>query len=333
MKHHFFHQTGPTVDQLSFSDAEHHTKRKRTRREIFLDEMDRAVPWAQLESVIQPFYPKAGNGRRPYPLSTILRIHFMQQWYCLSDPAMEEALYEIASMRLFAGLSLSCGRLPDETTILNFRHLLERHDLARQILELVTAFLQEKGLMLRQGSIVDATIIAAPSSTKNKEGKRDPEMHQTKKGNEWFFGMKAHIGVDAQSGLVHSMTCTAANEHDLNQAEHLLHGDEAYVFADAGYVGIEKREVFKDSETEWYVAERPGRIRALNKRTAINTIKKGIERTKASIRAKVEHPFRVIKCQFGFTKARYRGLAKNDSQLSMLFALSNLFQARHKLLA
>ena len=321
------------MDQLSFSDAEHRSKRKRTRREVFLDEMDRTIPWNLLEAIIEPHYPKAGNGRRPYPLSTMLRIHCLQQWYSFSDPAMEEELYEIPSLRQFARLSLSRGSIPDETTILKFRHLLEQHDLTRKILSAVADHLHEKGLMLRQGTIVDATIISAPSSTKNKQGARDPEMHQTKKGNQWFFGMKAHIGVDAQSGLVHSMTCTAANEHDLNQAENLLHGDEAYVFADAGYVGIEKRDAFKDSETEWHVAERPGRIRALKKRTAINKIKKGIERTKASIRAKVEHPFRVIKCQFGFTKARYRGLAKNDSQLAMLFALSNLFQSRRKLQA
>jgi len=272
-----FYQTGPSVDQFSFSGAEHNTKRKRTRREIFLEEMNQAVPWARLESLIEPFYPKAGNSRRPYPLSTMLGIHCQQQWYSLSDSAMEEGLYEIASLRQFTGLSLSRGSIPDETTILNFCHLLERHDLARQIVGQVMSYLQEKGLMLRQGTIVDATIIAAPSSTKNAEDKRDPEMYQTKKGNEWYFGMKAHIGVDAQSDLVHSMTCTASNEHDLNQAEHLLHGDETYVFADAGYVGIEKMDAFKDSETEWHIAERPGRIRALKKRTAINKIKKGIE--------------------------------------------------------
>jgi IS5 family transposase len=319
------------VDQLSFSDAEHHNKRKRTRREIFLDEMDRSIPWDRIESIIEPFYPKAGNGRRPYPLSTMLRIHCLQQWYCLSDPTMEEELSEIASMRQFAGLP-SGFPIPDETTILKFRHLLERHNLTRLILNEITDYLQGKGLMLRQGSIVDATIIAAPCSTKNAKGERDPEMHQTKKGNQWYFGMKAHIGVDAQSGLVHSVTCTAANEHDLNQAEYLLHGEEEYVFADAGYQGVSKRSMFIHSETEWHVAERPGRIRAMKKRSSINKINRAIERTKASIRAKVEHPFRVIKCQFGFIKARYRGMKKNGSQLNMLFALSNLFQARRKLL-
>jgi IS5 family transposase len=319
------------VDQLSFSDAEHHNKRKRTRREIFLDEMDRSIPWGRLESIIEPFYPKAGNGRRPYPLITMLRIHCLQQWYCLSDPTMEEELSEITSMRQFAGLASGCP-IPDETTILKFRHLLEQHNLTRLILTEITDYLQEKGLMLRQGSIVDATIIAAPSSTKNAKGERDPEMHQTKKGNQWYFGMKAHIGVDVQSGLVHSVTCTAANEHDLNQAEHLLHGEEEYVFADAGYQRVSKRKAFMHSETEWHVAERPGRIRAMKKRTGIDKINRSIERSKASIRAKVEHPFRVIKCQFGFIKARYRGMKKNGSQLNMLFALSNLFQARRKLL-
>src|SRR5512142_2214659 len=229
------------MKQLSFSDVEYGGKRKRTRREVFLAEMHRAVPWAELEALIAPHYPKAGGGRRPYPLSTMLRIHCLQQWYGLSDPAMEEELYEIASMRQFAGLSLARGSVPDETTILNFRHLLEQHGLAREIFDAVKSHLQAAGLLLRQGTIVDATIISAPSSTKNSTGERDPEMHQTKKGNQWYFGMKAHVGADAESSLVHSVAVTAANEADVTQVDQLLHGRETEVHADAGYTGAEKR--------------------------------------------------------------------------------------------
>ena len=229
------------MKQLSFSDAEYGVKRKRTRREVFLAEMQRAVPWDALEALVAPHYPKAGGGRRPYPLATMLRVHCLQQWYGLSDPAMEEELYEIASMRQFVGLSLSRGTVPDETTILNFRHLLEEHGLGREIFETVKAHLQAAGLLLRQGTIVDATIIAAPSSTKNSTGKRDPEMHQAKKGNQWYFGMKAHVGVDAESGLVHSLIGTPANVADVTKAHELLHGRERVAFGDAGYIGVERR--------------------------------------------------------------------------------------------
>ena len=213
------------MSQISFADAEYAGKRKKTRREVFLEEMELVVPWKALLKVIEPFYPVAGRGRRPYPLESMLRVHLMQNWFALSDPAMEEALYEIASLRSFAGLKLS-EPIPDETTILNFRHMLEENDLAEDILKQVNAHLARKGLLLKRGSIVDATIIAAPSSTKNAEGERDPEMHQTKKGNQWHFGMKAHIGVDADSGLVHTVTTTAANEADVEQVADLLHGKE-----------------------------------------------------------------------------------------------------------
>ncbi len=218
------------MSQLSFSDAEFAGKRKQTRREVFLAEMEAVIPWGRLTALIEPVYPKAGNGRRPYPLETMLRIHFMQQWFALSDPAMEEALYDSMSMRQFSGLSLARGNLPDETTILNFRHLLERNQLAGRMLAEVNAMLGERGLLLRRGTIVDATIISAPSSTKNSTGKRDPEMRQTKKGNQWHFGMKAHIGVDAESGLVHTVTGTGANVHDVTETGALLHGEEATVF-------------------------------------------------------------------------------------------------------
>lgn len=282
--------------------------------------------------LIKPHYPKAGNGRRPYPLSTMLRIHCLQQWYSLSDPTMEDALYEIASMRLFAGLSLD-RPIPDHTTIMNFRHLLERHGLTRQLFEEVSTWLSEAGVLLREGTLMDATIIEAPSSTKNQQGERDPERHQAKKGNQWHFGMKAHIGVDARTGLTHSFTTTAANEHDLNQAKHLLHGEESYAFADAGYRGAEKRPVLKDRNVAWYIAQSPSAVKGWKRHPRIHRAKIQIEHLKASIRARVEHPFRIIKCQFGFTKTRYRGLMKNDGKLAMLFALANLVRVDQMLRA
>lgn len=318
--------------QLTFADSEFSNKRRQTRKEKFLGRMDKLIPWARLEAVIEPHYPKAGNGRRPYPLPTMLRIHCMQQWYNLSDPAMEDVLYEIASMRLFAGLPLDKA-IPDHTTILKFRHLLERHDLARQVFEEVNQWLSEAGVLLKEGSLVDATIIEAPSSTKNKTGERDPEMHQTKKGNQWHFGMKAHIGVDARTGITHSFTTTAANEHDLNQVDQLLHGEEAFIFADAGYRGAEKRDELKDVSADWYIAEQPGKLKTLKKHPRINKVRIRTEYLKASLRAKVEHPFRIIKCQFGFVKARYRGLKKNDCKLSMLFALANVVRVDQMLRA
>src|SRR6476469_3387074 len=267
------------MKQLSFSDAEYGGKKKQTRREVFLEEMDRAVPWSKLEALIAPYYPRAGNGRQPYPLSAMLRIHCLQQWYALSDPAMEEELYEIASMRQFAGLSLARGTVPDETTILNFRHLLEQHGLAREIFDPVKTHLQTAGLLLRQGTIVDATIIAAPSSTKNSTGERDPEMHQTKKGNQWYFGMKAHVGVDAESSLVHSVVGTAANVADVTQAHALLHGSETVAFGDTGYIGVEQRPDC-NRQIEWHVAMRPAKRQAL-RATAAGRLREKIERLKA----------------------------------------------------
>ena len=287
--------------------------------------MDALLPWPRMLAVIEPVYPKSGNGRRPYPLETMLRIHCIQQWYNLSDGAMEDALYEIASMRLFAKLSLDQA-IPDRTTIMNFRHRLEQHQLARQLFESINQWLSDAGIMMTQGTLVDATIIEAPSSTKNKRQQRDPEMHQTKKGNQWHFGMKAHIGVDAKSGLTHSLATTAANEHDLNQAGNLLHGKEEFVFGDAGYQGAPKREELAGVKVEWAITERPGKVKALKQRPRKNKAVIQFERLKASIRAKVEHPFRLIKRQFGFVKARYKGLMKNDNQLAMLFTLANLFR-------
>ena len=317
------------MSQMSFGDAEYAGKRKRTRREIFLAEMEQVVPWKSLLNLIEPLYPVAAGGRPPYRLESVLRIHLMQNWFGLSDPAMEEALYENAPMRAFAGLSLT-RPIPDETTILHFRHLLEQNELAPEILSRVNAHLSRKGLLLKRGSIVDATIIAAPSSTKNADGARDPEMHQTKKGNQWYFGMKAHIGVDADSGLVHTVTTTAANEADVEQVADLLHGKEEVVHADAGYTGAQTR-VAREG-LRWEIAAKRGRIKAMKDGREKRAIEKR-EQRKASIRARVEHPFRVIKRQFGMMKVRFRGLAKNTAHLVTLFALSNLWMARKRLLA
>jgi IS5 family transposase len=304
---------------------------RRTRKAVFLDEMNLVVPWTELLSLIAPHAPRAKTGRPPFELVTMLRIHFLQQWFGLSDLAMEEALFETALYREFAGLS-SVERIPDRVSILRFRHLLEEHQLAPQILAVVNATLADKGLMLKQGTVVDATLIAAPSSTKNQDGERDPEMHQTKKGNQWHFGMKAHIGVDADSGLVHTVVGTAANVNDVTQASALVHGEETDVFADAGYQGVAKREEVQGIEANWHVAMRPGKRRALDKDNPMGAVLDQLEHVKARIRAKVEHPFRVIKRQFGHVKVRYRGLAKNTAQLHTLFALSNLWMVRRRLL-
>jgi len=318
------------MTQLTFGDLEYAGKRKRTRREIFLAEMEQVVPWQELLALIQPHYPKAGRGRRPYPITSMLRIHLMQNWFGLSDPGMEEALYEIVPMRQFAQLPLT-GALPDETTVLNFRRLLETHHLAPKLLEAVNAHLTEMGLMLRRGTIVDATIIAAAPSTKNKDKARDPEMHQTKKGNQWYFGMKAHIGVDGDSGLVHTVVTTAANASDVSQVEHLLHGEETSVHGDAGYIGAEKRVAAK-RKREWHIAEKRGRVKAMEE-GPLKEATKELETLKARYRARVEHPFRVVKRQFGFQKVRFKGLLKNTAQVMTLFALSNLWMARRDLLA
>ena len=304
---------------------------KRTRKREFLDEMQRVVPWAELIALIDPHYPKGKTGRPPMGIATMLRIHFLQQWFGLSDPAMEEALHDVPLYREFADLEGPMRRLPDESTILRFRHLLEEHGLAAPMFATVNRVLQAHGLTLKTGTVVDATLIAAPSSTKNSTGERDPEMRQTKKGNNYYFGMKAHIGADADSGLVHTVICTPANTSDVTQAEALLHGEEEIAFGDAGYQGAHKRP--EATMKNWLVAMRPGKRRKLDPSNPRDAIVNEIERLKASVRAKVEHPFRVIKRQFGFTKVRYRGLAKNTAQLTTLFALSNLWMARRKLMA
>jgi transposase, IS5 family len=303
---------------------------KRTRKREFLDEMGRVVPWAALVGLIAPFAPEGKTGRPPFAVQTMLRIHFLQQWFGLSDPAMEEALHDVPVYREFAGLDGWSQRLPDETTILRFRHLLQKHKLADQMLALINDLLRDKGMMLRAGTVVDATLIGAPSSTKNAKGERDPEMHQTKKGNQWYFGMKAHIGVDAESGLVHTVKATAANANDVTEANALLHGEETDAFGDAGYQGAHKRPDAR-ADVSWHIAMRPGKRAALDKTQPVDALIDKVEKIKASIRAKVEHPFRVIKRQFGFVKVRYRGLAKNAAQIKTLFALSNLWMVRKKL--
>lgn len=314
------------MNQLTFSEAEYAIKKRKTRRELFLEKLDKLLPWKQLEAPIARYYSRGGIGRPPYPLSTMLRIHIMQLVYNLSDPAMEDALYEIESMRRFAGVRLD--KIPDETTILNFRHLLEKHKLGKKLFHKINKHLDQHGLILREGSIVDATIISAPSSTKNKKGTRDPDMHQARKGNEWHFGMKMHIGVDDSLGLIHSVETTPANEHDLNVAHKLLHGDEQRVWADAGYSGAEKRKELKKQNLEWFIAMRPGS----RKKLGSSYVKKA-EKIKASVRAKVEHAFFYIKRIFGYSKVRYRGLEKNTNRLYVLSGLANLLRCQKYLLA
>ena len=307
---------------------------KRTRKREFLDEMNLVIPWSELLSLIAPHAPAGKTGRPPFATEVMLRIHLLQQFFGHSDPAMEESLHDIPLYQEFAHLDAGMTRLPDESTILRFRHLLEAHGLGQQILATVNAKLIDRGLMLKTGTVVDATLIAAPSSTKNDTGERDPQMHQTKKGNQWHFGMKAHIGVDAESGLVHTVTTTAANAHDVTQAHALLHGQEEVVFADSGYRGVEKREEIQEQhpDVDWQIAMMPGKRKALDKTKPSHALGDKLEKLKASIRAKVEHPFRVIKCQFGHRKTRYRGLAKNTCQLLVMFALSNLWMVRKRIL-
>ena len=303
---------------------------KKTRKREFLVQMEKVVPWDDLVALIAPFYPEGRNGRPPFSLHSMLRIHFLQQWFNLSDLAMEEAFFDTPLYSEFAQLE-ALSRLPDESTILRFRHRLEKHKLADSILSVVNDLLVQRGLLLKTGTVVDATLIAAPTSTKNKDKARDPEMHSSKKGNEWSFGMKAHIGADAESGLVHTVRATSGHANDVTQGNSLLHGQEIMAFADAGYQGVDKRPDANANVT-WHVAMKPGKRRVLDKDNLADALIEQAEKLKASVRAKVEHPFRVIKRQFGFVKVRYRGLKKNAAQLVTLFALSNLWMARSQLL-
>jgi transposase, IS5 family len=319
--------------QSSFSDLEYAAKKKRTRRDRFLAEIEVVTPWVALVAEIAPFYPKGkGPGRPPIGLERMLRMYVAQQCFGLSDEGIEDALYDSQAIRRFVGIELGREDAPDATTLVKFRRLLEEHELTKRIFEAIKAHLASRGLLLREGTIVDATIIAAPPSTKNREAERDPEMHQTKKGNQWHFGMKAHIGVDADSGLIHTVVATAANVADVTQAHALLHGQEKDVFADAGYQGVEKRPENEGRTSTWHVAMKPGKHRALPD-TALGKLREQIEQAKARIRAKVEHPFHVLKNLLRHRKARYRGLAKNTAQLFTLFGLANLMLARGRLLA
>lgn len=311
------------MEQPTFADLEYARKKHKTRREKFLERLEALVPWERLEARIEPYYPKAGNGRPPYALSVMLRVHLVQLCYNLSDPGMEDLLYEAASVRRFVGLRLS-EALPDESTILHFRHMLERHELGRELFGEINGYLAGQGLKLKAGTIMDATIIAAPASTKNRSGQRDPEMRQVKKGNQYHYGMKLHVGADAATGLVHSYATTSANVHDVTQAYRLLHGGERQVWGDAGYVGVQKRAEHQGRAVTWQVALKPGQRRKLAEGSAAAVA----EQEKASIRAKVEHPFLYVKRRFHYATVRYRGLAKNTERLAVLLGLANLLTAQ-----
>lgn len=314
------------MSQLSFSDAEGQAKkRKVTRREKFLGQMDQLLPWKDMERSVARYYSKSLTGRKPFPLSVMLRIHCMQLFYNLSDPAMEDTLYEVQSMRQFAGITIDT--VPDETTILNFRHLLEKHDLGEKLFHKINKHLEKQGLSFKEGTIMDATIIEAPSSTKNKDKQRDPEMHQTKKGNQWYFGMKMHIGVDETLGLIHSIHTTPANVHDIVASEHVLHGDEKRVFGDSGYLGIQKREEHKSRQTEWMINCRHSKRRQYEE----NSLESQLEQIKSKVRSKVEHCFSRIKHQFSYHKVRYRGIKKNTNRLYLLAGFTNLLRVQSAL--
>jgi transposase, IS5 family len=299
---------------------------KVTKREKFLSEMDQVIPWSRLIEVIQPHYPEAGNGRPPMGLAKMLRIYFLQQWYNLSDPAAEEALYDSETMRRFVGIEHGQDTIPDESTICLFRHLLEEHRLPDRIFAEVKALLTERGLMMNEGTIVDATIINAPSSTKNKNKERDPEMHQTKKGNQWYFGMKAHTGVDKDSGLVHTVAVSAANLHDSQAMDELLHGQETALWGDSAYQSKERQQTAEENGLTWHVNVKASRHRALTD----EELAQNRERSRA--RAIVEHPYRIVKVLWGHAKVRYKGLLKNALQFFTLFALANVYHARRRLL-
>ena len=321
--------------QISFAQAEYDAKRKLTRRDRFLGEMEIVVPWARLLEALGPhYYPTAGQGpgRPPMGLERMLRLYFLQQWFGLADEALEDAVYDSQAFRGFLGIDLGREAVPDATTLLKFRHRLETAGLTQTIFDTINAMLRERGLLMNQGTLVDATIIAAPASTKNKDKARDPEMGHTRKGQQYYFGAKAHIGVDAESGLVHSTITTAANVADITATVNLLQGEGAAVFADAGYTGGEQREVHKNEDVTRYIATKRGKIAALPEGEAKVLFKK-VERLKAHVRSRVEHVFHIIKDRFHYRKLRYKGLKKNGAQHEVLFALANLIIAKQALLA
>jgi len=313
-------------DQLSFADFEYTRKKRLTRRERFLSEMEKTIPWVDLLATIEPHYPTTGRrGRQPMPLNSMFRIHCVQHWFNFSDRQMEDAIYEIDSIRRFVGFGSVLDALPDETTILNFRHFLEKHNLTAQLLSTINGHLQAQGLMLSPGTMVDATIIEAPTSTKNKKKQRDPEMHQTRKGNQWHFGMKVHIGADVNSGAVHSVTTTAANVADISELPNLLREDDQVIFADAGYTSDAYKRGSRELGMRWCVNDKR------KPKHNLSAKQKKRNRKQSSVRARVEHVFRVMKQQFGFTKTRYKGLEKNRSQVNMLIGLTNLYMLRRQL--
>ena len=311
--------------QTSFSQAEFADKKKITRREKFLARMEGIIPWTDLLAVLEPYYPKGERGRPPIGLERMLRVYFLQQWYGLADEAIEDAIYDSQAMRGFARIDLAADGVPDATTLLKFRRLLEANDLCKGLFNAINADLATRGLLMRAGTLVDATLLAAPPSTKNKQKKRDPEMHQTRKGNQWYFGMKAHIGADRDSKLVHTLVVTAANVADITKTAELLQGQETQVHADAGYTGVEKREEITalNRTIDWQIAGKRERIKKMAEGPEKETLKAS-EQAKASVRAFVEHPFHILKNLFRHRKVRYRGLAKNGHQLHTLFGLANL---------
>ena len=311
--------------QTSFAQAEFADKKQVTRREKFLARMEEVLPWSKLLAVIEPHYPKGERGRPPIGLERMLRVYFLQQWYALADEALEDARYDSQALQHFARVDLHAEGVPAATTLLKFRHLLETHDLCKGLFSAINTDLAVRGLLLREGTLVDATLIAAPPSTKNQAKQRDPEMHQTKKGNQWYFGMKAHIGADRDSKLVHTMVVTAAKVADITKTAQLLHGAEQQVHADAGYTGVEKRAeiVALERKLDWQIACKRGLIKALAE-GAEKEACKAVEKAKASVRAYVEHPFHIVKNLFRHRKVRYRGLAKNGHQLYTLFGLANV---------
>ena len=310
---------------VSFASLAYENKKKRTRREKFLQEMDQVIPWEELLQIIKQYYPRAGNGRQPMPLGRMLRIYFMQQWYGLSDPAMEDALYDIESMRRFADIDLEVDVIPDETTILHFRHLLEKHQLTKKIFEKTQQYLTEKGLLLREGTIVDATIISAPSSNKNQDKTRDKEMKQTKKGNQWYFGMKAHVGTDTRKGLAYSVVVTDAAVHDSQVMDELLHGEEQAIYGDRAYTSEKKRQEYEARGINWCVNRKACRHYQLTPEDV------AYNHRQSQIRAKGEHAFLVVKHLWHYQKVRYKGLFKNAVQVFSLFALANFYLVRHEL--
>jgi IS5 family transposase len=315
------------MNSLSFASLAYDNKKKKTRRERFLQEMDKIIPWKHLIEIIERYYPKAGNGRQPMPLERMLRIYFMQQWYGLSDPAMEDALYDIESIRRFARVDIAADVVPDETTILHFRHLLEKHELTKKIFEKTQRYLTEKGLLLREGTIVDATIINAPSSTKNRDNARDKEMKQTKKGNQWYFGMKAHVGTDSNTGLTHSIVVTDAGVHDSQVMDGLLHGEEQAVYGDRAYTSEKKKKEYEAKGIKWCVNRKACRHYQLTPEDV------GYNYRQSQVRAKGEHAFLVVKHLWHYTKVRYKGLYKSAAQVFSLFALANLYLVRRELLS